>query len=105
MIDTVRKDFPLNVLYWCHNDDHETLEVLDGQQRIISICQYVNNDYSIDGFQFSNLPKDQQEQILNYELMVYFCTGTESEKLERFKTINIAGVELTNQELRNAVYT
>ena len=105
VIDTVRKDFPLNVLYWSYHDDGESLEVLDGQQRIISICQYVNNDYSIDGFQFNNLPKDRQEQILNYELMVYFCTGTESEKLERFKTINIAGVELTNQELRNAVYT
>lgn len=81
VIDTVRKGFPLNVLYWSYHDDGESLEVLDGQQRIISICQYVNNDYSIDGFQFNNLPKDRQEQILNYELMVYFCTGTESEKL------------------------
>lgn len=105
VIDTVRKNFPLNVLYRCHNDDNKTLEVLDGQQRIISICQYVNNDYSIDGFQFANLPNDKQEQILNYELMVYFCEWTDSEKLDWFKTINIAGEKLTDQELRNAVYT
>lgn len=103
VIDTVRKDYPLNVMYWAVGEnDH--FEVIDGQQRTISICQYVNGDFSIKGLAFHNLQDDQQQQILDYELMVYLCSGTDSEKLEWFKTINIAGAELTNQELRNAVY-
>lgn len=103
VMDTVRKDFPLNVMYWAVRDDGH-YEVIDGQQRTLSVCQYVNGDYSIKGLAFHNLQTDQQEQILNYKLMVYFCSGTDSEKLEWFKTINIAGEELTDQELRNAVY-
>ncbi len=103
VIDSVRKDFPLNVMYWAvRNDGH--YEVIDGQQRTISICQYVNGDFSIDGLAFHNLQDDQQQQILDYKLMVYFCSGTDSEKLDWFRTINIAGEEHTDQELRNAVY-
>lgn len=104
VIDTITKKFPLNVMYWAVREDGE-FEIIDGQQRTISICQYVNNDYSINGLAFHNLPKDKQEKILDYELMVYFCEGTDSEKLEWFKTINIAGEKLTDQELRNAVYS
>ncbi len=107
VIETLRKEFPLNVMYWAVQTD-DTFEVIDGQQRTISICQYVEGDFSIlvDGHQlaFHNLQLDQQEQILDYELMVYFCEGTDSEKLDWFKTINIAGEKLTDQELRNAVY-
>lgn len=104
VINTVRKSFPLNVMYWAVRADGN-FEIIDGQQRTISLCQYVSGDYSIDGLAMHNLRDDQQEQILNYKLMVYFCSGTESEKLEWFKTINIAGEKLTNQELRNAVYS
>lgn len=104
VINTVQKDFPLNVMYWAVRDDGN-FEIIDGQQRTISLCQYVNNDFSINGLAFHNLPKDKQEQILEYTLMVYFCSGTDSEKLDWFQTINIAGKELTNQELRNAVYS
>lgn len=107
VIRTLRKDFPLNVMYWAVQDDG-TFEVIDGQQRTISICQFVEGDFSIEisGHQlgFFNLQDDQKEQILNYELMVYLCEGTDSEKLDWFKTINIAGERLTDQELRNAVY-
>lgn len=103
VIDTVRKSFPLNVMYWAVREDGG-YEVIDGQQRTLSICQYVNGDYSIDGMYFHSFTDDQQAQILNYTLMVYFCEGTDSEKLEWFRTINIAGEELTDQELRNAVY-
>lgn len=103
VIDTVRKDYPLNVMYWAVREDGH-FEVIDGQQRTLSICQYVNGDYSIDGLAFHNLKDDQQKQILDYKLMIYLCSGTDSEKLEWFKTINIAGEELTDQELRNAVY-
>lgn len=107
VIETVRQDFPLNVMYWAVQDDG-TFEVIDGQQRTISICQYVEGDFSIDvgGHQmaFHNLQDDQQEQVLDYELMVYLCEGTDSEKLDWFKVVNIAGEKLTDQELRNAVY-
>lgn len=103
VINTVTKDFPLNVMYWAVRDDGN-FEVIDGQQRTISLCQYVNKDFSINGLAFHNLKQDKQEQILNYKLMIYFCSGTDSEKLEWFRTINIAGEKLTDQELRNAVY-
>lgn len=103
VIDTVTKNFPLNVMYWAVRDDGN-YEVIDGQQRTISLCQYVQGDFAFKNRYFHNLQKDEQEQILNYKLMIYFCSGTDSEKLEWFKTINIAGEKLTDQELRNAVY-
>ena len=84
--------------------DRAKYEIIDGQQRTISICQYVNGDFAFNFRYFHNLQPDEQEQILNYELQVYICSGSDSEKLKWFKTINIAGKELTEQELRNAVY-
>ena len=104
VINTITKNFPLNVMYWAVREDG-TFEVIDGQQRTISICQYVNGDFAFQNRYFHNLKADEKEKILNYTLMVYVCSGTESEKLEWFKTINIAGEKLTEQELRNAVYT
>lgn len=104
VINTITKNFPLNVMYWAVRENG-TFEVIDGQQRTISICQYVNGDFAYQNRYFHNLKNDEKEQILNYKLMVYVCSGTESEKLEWFKTINIAGEKLTEQELRNAVYT
>ncbi|MBR4268023.1 MAG: DUF262 domain-containing protein [Bacteroidales bacterium] len=103
VIDTLTKGFPLNVMYWATREDG-TFEIIDGQQRTISICQYVNGDFAFDMRYFHNLKDDEKEQILNYELQVYICSGTDSEKLRWFETINIAGEELTKQELRNAVY-
>lgn len=103
VIDTVRQDYPLNVMYWAVREDGH-FEVIDGQQRTLSVCQYVNGDFSINGLAFHNLRDDQQKQILGYKLMVYLCSGTDSERLNWFTTINIAGEELTPQELRNAVY-
>jgi hypothetical protein len=104
VIDTITKDFPLNVMYWAVREDGN-FEVIDGQQRTISISQFVEGDFAFNNRFFHNLQKDEQEQILNYKLMVYLCSGTDSEKLEWFKTINIAGEKLTDQELRNAVYS
>lgn len=104
VINTITKKFPLNTMYWSVRKDGN-FEIIDGQQRTVSICQYVNGDFSINGLAFHNLPKDKQEQILNYSLMIYFCSGTESERLDWFRIINIAGEKLTDQELRNAVYS
>ena len=104
VIATVRKDFPLNTMYWSVQGD-EKYEVIDGQQRTISISQYVAGDFSYQNRYFINLQEDEKEQILNYKLMVYLCTGTDSEKLDWFETINIAGEKLTKQELRNAVFS
>ena len=101
---TIRKDFPLNVMYWVKSDNGG-FELLNGQQRTISICQYVQGDFSIDHMAFHNLTKTEQEQILNYPLMIYICEGTDKEKLDWFKIISIAGEQLTTQELRNAIYT
>ncbi len=103
VIDTIKKGFPLNVMYWAVRDDGN-FEIIDGQQRTISLCQYINGDFSFARMYFHNLQSDEQDKILDYKCMVYQCTGTPSEKLEWFKTINIAGEKLTEQELRNAVY-
>lgn len=104
VIDTIKKGFPLNVMYWAVQKDGN-FEVVDGQQRTISISQYVNGDFAFENLYFHNLREDEQKKILDYKLTVYLCSGTESEKLEWFKTINIAGEKLTDQELRNAVYS
>lgn len=104
VIDTIRKGLPLNVMYWVRSGE-DSYELLDGQQRTISFCSYLNGDFSIDYQYFHNLTKEEQKQILDYELMVYVCEGTDKERLEWFKIINIAGVKLTDQELRNAIYT
>lgn len=104
VINTVRKGFPLNVMYWVKNNDKE-YELLDGQQRTISICQYISGDFSINYQYFHNLTQQEKDQILDYKLMIYICEGTDKEKLDWFKIINIAGEELTVQELRNAIYT
>ena len=103
VIDTITQDFPLNVMYWSVRNDG-TFEIIDGQQRTISICQYVNGDFAHLFRYFGNLTADEQKQILDYELFIYLCTGSDTEKLKWFKTINIAGKKLTNQELLNAVY-
>lgn len=104
VMHTVRHKFPLNVMYWIENSAGN-FEVLDGQQRTLSICQYVNGDYSINDRYFHNLTKEEKDQILNYELMVYFCDGTDKERIEWFDVINTAGEKLTPQELLNAIYT
>jgi hypothetical protein len=104
VLETVQKNFPLNVMYWVKNEDG-TYEVLDGQQRTISICEYVAGSFSLNSLYMHNLTNVEQDQILDYKLMVYFCEGNDKEKLDWFKTINIAGEKLSNQELRNAIYT
>lgn len=111
VIDTILKGFPLNIMYWVDNSKTTSeyeYEVLDGQQRSISICEYVEGKFSVQWssgmYLFHNLAKDMQEKFLSYTLDVYVCEGEDSEKLEWFKTINIAGETLTNQELRNAIY-
>lgn len=107
VINTVRKNFPLNTMYWAVAGDG--FELMDGQQRTVSICQYVQGDFAVEidssPMFFNNLTAEKQKQILDYELSVYVCEGTEGEKLDWFKIINIAGEKLTDQELRNAIYT
>ena len=104
VIETINNEFPLNVMYWAVRDDGN-FEIIDGQQRTISVCQYVTGVFSYDSKYFHNLQDDEQSKILDYELMIYLCSGIDSEKLKWFETINIAGEEITKQELRNAVYS
>ena len=105
VINTINAGFPLNAMYWCKNEDG-TYEVLDGQQRTISFCQYVDGVYSINTMYFHNLTDEEQNKILDYKCMVFVIeNGTDRERLEWFKTINIAGEKLTDQELLNANYT
>ena len=104
VISTIRKGFPLNVMYWSKNDDG-TYELLDGQQRTISFCKYVAGEYSIDGEYFHTLTDAEQDEILDYTLDIFVCEGNDKERLDWFRTINIAGEKLTEQELLNANYT
>ncbi len=106
VITTVLNGYPLNVMYWVKRDsDAECpFEVMDGQQRTLSVCEYVAGKFSHDFKNFFNQPADVQKRILDYQLTVYVCEGEPSEKLEWFKTINIAGKPLNEQEINNAVY-
>lgn len=111
VIRSVLKGYPLNVMYWMigkDEDDEEAYELLDGQQRTLSICQYVDGVFSVElegkPMYFHNLGKDEQDKILDYPLTIYWCEGTDAERLEWFRIINTAGEKLTDQELRNAVY-
>ncbi len=107
VVNTAMHGWPLNTMYWAVRGDG-TFEVIDGQQRTLSLCRFREGDFSFPwrGSQlfFDNLLPDEQEAFRDYKLTVYLCAGTDSEKLEWFRTINIAGEELTEQELRNAVY-
>lgn len=114
VIDTALKGFLLNIMYWVDNGDG-TYDCLDGQQRTISLCNFVDNLSSFNALWFNDNYKcnfdklqrinpDLAERLLNYELEVYICRGTKAERMEWFKTINIAGEELYPQELRNANY-
>lgn len=109
VIQSILKGYPLGLIYFNQTGD-DTFEVLDGQQRITSIGRFVTNKLSIIDekgipYTFSSLPKDKQDLISNTTILVYECKGTESEIKEWFKTINIAGVPLNEQELLNAVYS
>lgn len=109
VVDSLLRGYPLGLIYFVKNAD-KSLEVLDGQQRITSFGRFITDRFAIvdpnDMPQyFSGLAKNQQRVILDSELLVYECEGTETEIKEWFRTINIAGVPLTNQELLNAVYS
>ncbi len=116
VMQSVYNNLPLNVMYWAKNPDG-TFEIVDGQQRTISMCQFITNDdgdgnpiaINFDGKRtqtFENLSSEKQNQILDdYKLQIYVCDGTDDEKLDWFHTINIAGKTMTEQELLNADYT
>jgi uncharacterized protein with ParB-like and HNH nuclease domain len=100
VIRTVMKNFPLNVMYWVLSDNGN-FEVLDGQQRTISLCQYVSGDFSIDHMGFSNLTETERQQILDYTLMVYICEGTDKEKLDWFKINQYRGRTIDGARIKN----
>ena len=109
VIESILKGYPIGLIYFNGVDD-ENFEVLDGQQRITSLGRFVTDKFAIkdeNGYQqtFSGFAADKKNAILETKLLVYECTGTESEIKEWFRTINIVGVPLNQQELLNAVYS
>ncbi|MDR3298628.1 MAG: DUF262 domain-containing protein [Candidatus Accumulibacter sp.] len=109
VIESLLKGYPLGLIYFNDVDD-EHFEVLDGQQRITSVGRFTTGKFAVkdeNGREqlFSSLPIDKQTEIMNSELLIYHCKGEESEIKEWFKTINIAGVPLNEQELLNAIYS
>jgi hypothetical protein len=109
VLTSIAKERTIGLMHWSDNGDG-TFELLDGQQRTISICQYCTNEFAME-FElgvprtFANISEEFRNKILDYEILVASFKGTDEEKLEWFRTINIAGVALTDQELLNAVYT
>lgn len=109
VVDSLLKGYPIGLIYFVETEK-DKYEILDGQQRITSIGRYVTNKFAwIDEndipYKFESLPKDKQDKIYNTELTIYICSGEESEIKEWFKTINIAGKPLNNQELLNSIYS
>lgn len=115
VLQTVIKSFPLNIMYWVQtkgekfDSQDSEFEILDGQQRTLSLMKYLKHQFSIElegkKYYWDSLPDDVYNTIMEYELMVYVCKGTTSEKLDWFRVVNIGGEKLTDQELRNSVYT
>lgn len=109
VVESLLKGYPLGLIYFVKNADGK-YEVLDGQQRITSFARYVNKSWAfavdMDGKPryFDSLDHDQQKRITDTHLTVYVCEGDPSEIEAWFETINIAGVPLVKQELRNAAY-
>lgn len=109
VIESILKGYPLGLIYFVKVDDNK-FEVLDGQQRITSFGRYVTNKFAVkdeNGMEqyFDGIAKDKMQKILETPLLIYECEGKESEIKEWFKTINIAGVPLSEQELNNAIYS
>jgi len=108
VINTILKGFPLNIMYWSVVGD-DKYEMIDGQQRTLSICEFRYHDFNIVDPErgvlfYGSLTDEEKNRFLDYELSVYFCTGTDKEKLDWFRVINIAGERLLDQELMNAIY-
>lgn len=109
VIDSILKGYPLGLIYFNRTVSGK-LEVLDGQQRITSIGRFIEGQFSIEDSSgkvqyFSSLPQELKNKILQTPLLIYECEGEEKEIKEWFKTINIAGIPLNEQELRNAIYS
>ena len=109
VIDSLLKGYPLGLIYFNKVSD-DNLEVLDGQQRITSFGRFVTNKFAVkdeNGMEqyFSGIATNKQTMILNTKLLIYECEGEESEIKEWYRTINIAGIPLNNQELLNAVFS
>ncbi|PWH04953.1 HNH endonuclease [Brachybacterium endophyticum] len=111
VIESLLKGYPLGLIYFVDTGAQSAphLEVLDGQQRITSVGRFVTGKFAIerDGREqtFSSLPAEDRDRIMDSDLLVYICSGTEAEIKEWFQTINIAGIPLAPQELRNAIYS
>jgi hypothetical protein len=109
VIESILKGYPIGLIYF-NKVGKDTFEVLDGQQRITSLGRFITDKFAIQDENkmpqiFGNMAKDKQNKILETKLLIYECEGTESQIKEWFKTINIAGIPLNNQELLNAVYS
>jgi len=110
VIETVRNGHPLGIIYFIKTQE-ENYEILDGQQRILSLCKYIEGDSDISAewpgrgrVYFDNLSDEEIDKLLNYPLLVHICEGSDKEILDWFFTINIAGKQLTPQEGRNAIF-
>ena len=111
VIDSVIKGYPLGVIYFntVTGNGEKRFEVLDGQQRITSLGRFITQKFPIrdeNGMEqyFSGLPRDKQRKILDTKLLIYECEGEESEISDWFRTLNIGGIKLKQQEMDNATY-
>ena len=110
VIESLLKGYPIGLFYF-NKVNKNKFEVLDGQQRITSIGRFVTNKFAIKETNnnveqyFDNLEQESQQKILKTKLLIYECKGTDSEIREWFKTVNIAGIPLNQQELLNAIYS
>ncbi len=108
VVESILNGFPLGVMYWMENNDG-TYEILDGQQRTISICNYLEGSFSVaqgkHPHRFEGLPTSDKEKILNYDLWIFFCKGDDHDKIDWFEIINTGGIDLNEQEKLNAAYT
>lgn len=108
VVDSILKDYPLGLIYFV-KATKDQFEVLDGQQRITSFGRFFTNKMAIkinnNEQKYDSLALELQRKLCDTKLTIYICEGEEAEIKDWFKTINISGMPLNNQELNNAIYS
>ncbi|EHU1482705.1 hypothetical protein J587_1169 [Acinetobacter baumannii 144107] len=115
LIDTILKKYPIpKVFIQNTSEDGRTIrKIIDGQQRITAILEFVNNKFILDkpysgvyeGKTFSELPQNERENILQYTIDCNEAYGyTDEQYREIYTRLNKYTVPLNSQELRKAEF-
>lgn len=113
LVESILLGIPIPNVFFCQEDD-ESFSVIDGQQRIVSLTKFLNNELKLtgleeikeyNGLKYKDLPKDEQRKYKNTTLnCIKILKENKNLKYEIFTRLNQGAVKLKPQELRNCIY-